>query len=107
MNKTLNQWIAQDTSKQSYKFMVKRKIGLQSLYGKIINLLKNEPDGFSIGEISQLLNIQKSTISPRIKELRDLGIIKHLEDRHSFQSGVRNMIWILQQNYEENIELIQ
>lgn len=97
----------QPTQRQALKFLMKRKVGVSSLYGQIIKHLSKYPDGLSIGEISHDLKLQKSTVSARINEMRnDLGVIKFSEERDSFESGVKNNIWVVVPNYEEIIELI-
>jgi DNA-binding transcriptional regulator GbsR (MarR family) len=96
----------QETSKEAYK-KIFFKAGMKSLYGKIIMLLENYPDGYSINELSQILQSERSTISPRIKELRDVGILRHSEERESFVTNNRNMIWVLADGYKENIEMIE
>lgn len=105
MYATLDQWIGRDvqeTSTAAYKII--KKINLNTLYGKIVQLLEAHPDGLSIGEIASLLGMQKSTISARINELRKKGVLKFHEERSSSESGLRNMMFILCSNYKDYIE---
>ena len=96
----------QPTSSEAYK-KIKLRTGINSLYNKIIKLLENYPDGYSINELSQILGNERSTISPKICELREAGIVLHSEERESFVTSNTNMIWVLADSYKNNIELIE
>ena len=97
----------QDTSRRLINYIHKMKFGVKTLYGRIVQLLEQNPDGLSINEIGSLLGIQYSTISARIHELRKKGVIMYHEERDSSVSGQRNNIWKLVPNHNKVIELLE
>ena len=102
----LNNHDIQDTSQTAYGLLRRRQFGLQSQFGKIITLLEKNPDGLSIGEIASLLGMQKSSISARIKTLRDCSVVIYQEHRDSKESGMINAVWVLSIYYKEHMELV-
>ena len=105
---TLYEFIETETKEtqiEGYKFI--RKYGVETLYGKIIKLLEKTSYPMSIGEIAYELNEERSTISPRIKELREeIGAIKSAGKRKSYVSNLTNEVWQLVENHNEVVELI-
>lgn len=90
----------QDTSAQAYEVIRKH---VTPIHKKIIELLEKNPDGLSIAEIALELGYQKSSICPRVSELRHDKIILYHEKRQTF-TGFTSLIWGLSPSYKELVE---
>ena len=85
----------QDTSLEAYEF-IQPKIGpLQRL---AFNLIAESPNGISGVEVSWKTRLERTTICPRITELKDLGLVQDSGRRLTMAHGKRSthsIVWIL------------
>ena len=58
------------------------------LEGLVVALLERNPDGLIVKEIASLLDIDKWSISPRMKPLEEKGLVQRTADRRD-----RSIVW--------------
>ena len=58
------------------------------LEGLVVALLERHPDGLIVKEIAVLLDIDKWSISPRMKPLEEKGLVQRTADRRD-----RSIVW--------------
>lgn len=67
----------------------------QGLYRLITDHMARHPKPFCIADLSDELNLDKSTISARLNELKHLGRIHYAGKAPSRTTGVKSMMWTL------------
>ena len=75
------------TSVEAYK-----TLDAGSLYALILGLMR-EGGEWCIADMSEELHIQKSTLSPRLNELRNMGKLEYAGKKRSRTTGIMSMHW--------------
>lgn len=85
-----------DTSKEAYKHLIEsgKLEGQKESVLKAVNAMKVVP---TIDELvhEALADWQKSTVSGRINDLKNLGLVECAGKRESQYSGVKSKVWVL------------
>jgi len=80
----------QDTSLEAYK-VLEPELGERQQ--QIYNVLKKFPDGRSNLSISRILGLPINCVTPRVKELRDMGLVVFSHYNKDRVTGRRCMCW--------------
>lgn len=80
----------QQTSKQAYWNEVQPTLGER--HHQVLKALKTRTD-FSNNELAHFLNLPINSITPRVKELREKGLVKMIGTRKCKVSGRTVIVW--------------
>ena len=90
-----------------HKHTIMRKIG-NPLYRQILEvMLENPKYDFTINEVAHIMNMERSTISARMNELRSIGLLKYSQRRNSRVTGKTNDAYITVENIMECVEFVE
>ena len=81
-------WKKTDTSKQAAKEIAPKAENLRNI---VFRMIKANP--MSADEVAATLNIDITTIRPRVSELRNMGKIEDSGVRSRTRSGKRCIVW--------------
>lgn len=91
----------QQTSLWAYRKLT--LIKKESMYNKIIKFLSETQNAYSNREISELINKPINSITPRVKELRDKGIIINAGTQKDIYTEMTVNTWKLKENWQEHV----
>lgn len=81
--------MATDTSIEAY-----RRLDAGSLYDLILGLLR-EGGEWCISDVAEELHLERSTVSARLNELKNMGKLEYAGKKPSKRTGIKSMHWKL------------
>ena len=76
------------TSREAYK-----TLDASSLYALILGHMEKHPEPWCIADLADALNLERSTVSARMNELKHLGEIVYMGKKKSRKTGINAMHW--------------